>query len=386
MSQGVYRGLIYFDNAATGRVYPSALNAATEMINCFGNPSSPHKMGLAAAERLQSAREQVAGALRCDTKRIIFTSGGTEANNLALISHAVKNRRAGKKIVTNATEHPSVLSVLKNLETEGFQTVFIDVKNGVPDLNQLEKEASDACIVTFMRANNQTGCMFDPRQIREVLDRCGSKAMFHCDAVQAFCKTSDGNDGLLKYCDTVSVSAHKIGGIKGCGALYYGERAKILPLICGGDQENGLRGGTENTVGIAAFGAACRENTAHPEYLSHIKALRKQFIDGLTAALGDGVRFFIPPEHVDCIINFSIPGLKSEVCLNYLSSKGICVSSSSACSVRAKKNTVLPAYGLDEAYVNSAVRIGISHFNTTEEIDILISELKNAAAFAVRKR
>lgn len=377
--------MIYFDNAATGQVYPSAAQAAADMINCYGNPSSPHKMGMTAAERLNTAREQVAKALACSPKKLIFTSGGTEANNLALISHAKKNRRAGNKIITDETEHPSVLAPLKALEKEGYQLVFIPVTGGVLDLEALERQAADACLVTFMRANNQTGCLFDPQKIREALVRCGSRAMFHSDAVQAFCKTDDESP-LTKYCDTVSISAHKIGGIKGCGALYYGENAKILPLINGGDQEEGLRGGTENTVGIAAFGAACLENKSHPEYLEYIKNLRQYFIDGASTALGERISFFIPPEHVDCIINFAVNGLKSEVCLNYLSSKNICISSSSACSVRAKKNTVLPAYGLTPDYTDCAVRIGLSRFNTHEEVDVLINELKNASAFAVKKR
>lgn len=375
--------MIYFDNAATGQVCPAAAHAAAEMIECYGNPSSLHKAGRDAAERLKTAREQIASALGCASERLIFTSGGTEANNLAVLSLARKNRRVGKRIITDLTEHPSVASPLESLKAEGYEIVYIPVTDGVLDIDMLEHEAEDACLVTFMHANNQTGCLFDPEEIRTALDKSGSAALFHCDAVQSFCKT-DAKElrKLTKYCDTVSISAHKIGGLKGCGALYHGERAKIVPLIRGGDQENGLRGGTENTVGIAAFGAACADFTAHPEYLEYISSLRRRFIEGAEAELKDKIKFFIPPRHVDCIVNLAISGLKSEVCLNWLSSKDICISSSSACSARAKKNTVLPAYGLTPEYTDCAVRVGFSRFNTPEEVDILVDGLKKASAFA----
>lgn len=378
--------MIYFDNAATGQVCPAAADAAEKMIKCFGNPSSLHKAGMEAAERLKAAREQIAAVLGCNPGRLIFTSGGTEANNLAILSLAHKNRRASKRIITDLTEHPSVASPLELLKAEGYEIVYIPVTNGVLDIEMLEKEAKDACLVTFMHANNQTGCLFDPMEIRHALDKSGSPALFHCDAVQSFCKTDPAElHKLTKYCDTVSISAHKIGGLKGCGALYYGERAKIVPLIRGGDQESGLRGGTENTVGIAAFGAACADFTAHPEYLEQISSLRRRFIDGASAELKDKIEFFIPPRHIDCIVNFAVSGLKSEVCLNYLSSKDICISSSSACSARAKKNTVLPAYGLPPEYTDCAVRVGFSRFNTPTEVDIFIDELKKALAFTNHK-
>ena len=379
--------LIYLDNAATSRPYESAVKAAEEAIRNYGNPSSSHKAGRDGAYILENARRQVASAFGCKPENLTFTSGGTEANNLAIFSLARKNRRAGSRIITDLTEHPSALAPVEALAAEGFEIVYIPMTGGKADLDALAEKAKGACLVSFMHANNQTGCLTDIKAVRETLDAVGSGALFHCDAVQAFCKT-DAKTAVLpvKYCDTVSVSAHKLGGFKGCGALYHGERAKLLPLIRGGDQENGIRGGTENTVGIAAFGAACAENIAHPEYRTHIAALRSRFIDGAKKALGDMIGFFIPPHHVENIVNFAINGLKSEVCLNYLSSKDICISSSSACSVRAKKNTVLPAYGLPQSYTDCAVRVGFSHFNTDDEVDTLINELKNAAAFAVRKR
>lgn len=379
--------LIYLDNAATARPYESAIKAAEEAIKNYGNPSSPHKAGKDGAYILKNARGQVASALGCKPESLIFTSGGTEANNLAILSLARKNRRAGNRIITDLTEHPSALSPLEVLTTEGFEIAYIPMTGGKADLDTLAEKAKGACLVSFMHANNQTGCLTDIKAIRETLDSVGSEALFHCDAVQAFCKTDAKIAALpVKYCDTASVSAHKLGGFKGCGALYHGERAKLLPLIRGGDQESGLRGGTENTVGIAAFGAACAENIAHPEYRARVAALRKRFIDGARSTLGDMIEFFIPPDYVENIINFAINGLKSEVCLNYLSSKGICISSSSACSVHAKKNTVLPAYGLPQSYTDCAVRVGFSHFNTDDEVDTLINELKNAAAFAVMKK
>ncbi len=373
--------MIYFDNAATGAVCGTAKEWATKAIEEFGNPSSPHKAGRAASELLASARNQVAISLGCKADRILFTSGGTEANNLAIFSAATKNFRAGKKIITNNTEHPSVAEPVKALEKQGFQIVYVPVLGGVPDYGVLESHAGDACLVAFMQANNQTGCLFDVEKIRQILTDTHSKALFHCDGVQSFCKTDKA--GLLtKYCDTVSASSHKIGGFKGCGCLYFGEKVKLSPMILGGDQENGFRGGTENTVGICAFAGACAERSAHPEYLEKTKELREYFISLAKDALGDKINIFIPAEYIDCIVNFSINGLSSEVCLNYLSSKDICVSSSSACSVRAKKNTVLPAYGLNDKYVSGAVRVGLSHENTKAEVEALVSALKESAKFA----
>ncbi len=372
--------MIYFDNAATTAVCKKAVFRATEMMNCYGNPSSPHRLGIDAGEKLTASRALVAKALGCEPNRIIFTSGGTEANNLAVFSHTQRNFRAGKKIITNQTEHPSVLAPIENLKKQGFEVVYIPVLNGEIDFDMLYEQSKDACLVAFMQANNQTGCVFDVKKIREVLDTCGSGAMFHCDAVQSFCKTEETKK-LSVYCDTVSVSAHKIGGIKGTGALYFGERAKISGLILGGDQENGLRGGTENTVGIAAFGGALEENFEDTEKEARIKQLRERFISSSKELLGEKIGFFIPQNHIDCIVNFAIYGLKSEVCLNYLSNEGICISSSSACSARAKKNTVLPAYGLDKKYTDCALRVGFSRFNTPDEVDVLACALKGALKF-----
>ncbi|MEG1742741.1 MAG: aminotransferase class V-fold PLP-dependent enzyme, partial [Clostridia bacterium] len=337
--------------------------------------------GIAAAEKSTYARVQVSSALGCLPTELMFTSGGTESNNAAIFSHAAKYYRAGKRIITQKSEHPSVLEPIKRLESEGFEVDYVPVDNGNFDYAYFKKSLlKGACLVSIMQANNQTGCLFDLKKIRESMLETNSSAMLHCDAVQGFLKTDlDNARNLCKYCDTVSISAHKIGGLKGCGALFIKKGVRFKPFIVGGEQESSLRGGTENIVGTVAFGAAVNDVCKNKDYAADILARRNEFLQQIDSALGEKIKIFIPKNHINSILNISVAHVKSEVCLNYLSSRGIFLSASSACSSRTKENPTLEAFGLSKEYIYSSLRIAFSPFNTSEEVKILVDALKIAS-------
>lgn len=376
---------IYFDNAASAIPDPGAVKAYVAAANIYANPSSLHSMGLAARKAVEHARALVASAFRCREEEIFFTSGGTESNNIAVRGCAHKNRHAGSVIVTTKAEHPSVYATANSLAAEGYETVFISSPGGIPDLDELENvlKTKKVCLVALMQANNQNGAVTDLRKVRECMKNSGTKALLHSDAVQAFLKLPEEYAGYAAaYCDTASVSAHKIGGIKGSGALYVRKGLVLPPLFTGGEQENGLRCGTENLPGICAMGEAARLFTA--EKRRRLSELRGYLLCALRAELCENVRISAPEPHIDTPVNISLTGVKSEVILNCLSAAGICVSSSSACSSKAKANTALAALGYGKDYDMSAIRIGISPFNTERELDALVSGLKKALSYRIK--
>ena len=369
---------LYFDSAATAKTNEFAKRAAVEAMEEYGNPSSLHSAGVAARRLVENAREQVAGALRCEAKQITFVSSGTEANNQVLFGLAEARQKRGKTILSTDSEHPSVEEPLKALEARGFCVVRISTRGGVLDMEQLKKELENPiAFVTMMGANNETGAVYDLAGVRRLLTVSGSDAPFHSDCVQAFLKT--GNQKYTTICDLVTVSAHKIGGLKGAGALYVGPKVRNLPpYLLGGGQEKGLRSGTENVPAIAAFGAAaeaCTKDTARHE---KIAALRQQVTDGLE---GSGIILHLPPVNLSNILHISIPGVLSSWALNFLSAKGICVSAGSACSAKEKKkgNPVLSAYGLPENEIETSLRLSFDTHNTKEECALLCEALRECA-------
>lgn len=377
--------IIYFDNSASAMPNPNAVKAAVDTLNIYANPSSLHCFGLEARHLIDEARKNVANALCCTPNEVYFTSSGTEANNIALLSLAEKNKRNGNVIITEKTEHPSVSEVLKHLEKSGMKLIYAPVPNGQLDLdfvcNALKNEK--VSLVTLMQANNENGAVNDLKKIREAIKQSGSNALFHSDCVQGFLKVDDNMRSYTSaYCDTASVSAHKIGGLKGTGCLFVRKGLTLQPVLFGGGQEKGLISGTENVFGIVAFGNAAKLFDGN--YRSKITSLREMFITLAEQELGDGISFEIPEDHIDALVNISLKNVKSEVALNYLSSKGICVSASSACHSKAKTNPVLASFGYTEQYIISSLRIGFSPFNTEDEVRILVNELKNAASFRMR--
>ncbi len=369
---------LYFDSAATTKPCDAALHAAQAAFTEYGNPSSLHGAGLAAKHLVDKARTQVAHALRCDADRISFVSSGTEANNQVLFGLAKARGKRASKILSTDSEHPSVEEPLKELERQGFAVVRLRTKNGVLDPEQLKAELqTPVAFVSIMQANNETGAVYDLAEVRRILTESGSDAPLHCDAVQGFMKADF--DRLTSVCDLVTVSAHKIGGLKGASALYIGKNIRNLPAyLLGGGQENGMRSGTENVPAIAAFGAAAEDVLQNKDRLPYIASLRQQVIESLQDS---GIIPHLPEHHLPNILHISIPGVLSSWALNLLSAKKICVSAGSACSAKEKKkgNRVLSAYGLPQKEIETSLRLSFDVHNTREECALLCDALKQCA-------
>lgn len=367
--------MIYFDSAATSVPSTAAVLTAKEFLEVYGNPSSVHSAGVNAKKIIDQARKRVATAFSCKENEIIFTGCGSESNNTAIFGMAKLRKRRSNRIITTDSEHPSVSAPIAALEEEGFEVIKIKTLGGELDIKMLEDELSKgAAFVSIMLANNETGAKYDIAAVRKAIDKSGCGALFHCDAVQGFLKTDDKRE-LVKNCDMASVSAHKIGGFKGVGALYLKNGIKLPAFIKGGGQESGFRSGTENTLGIASFGAACEAFNA--ETKKHIS----EIYDYLVSLLSENpfVKLNIPKNHIKTIISASVIGVRSEVMLNALNAEGICISAGSACSARKGISHALSGYGLEKSEIESTVRISIGAHNTKEECDILAEKLFDVA-------
>ena len=384
---------VYLDNSATTPLSDAAKEAIREAMEIYGNPSSLHAQGLAAENTVTKARRQIASALgvrNLSPGQLIFTACGTEANNTAILGTAyAKARREATRIVTTDSEHPSVENALQKLEKDGFEIVRVSTRNGV-----LDQEAAMAALgektllVTMMMVNNETGARYDIEPIFREAKRRNPNTITHCDAVQGFLKCKFTAQSL--GADLISVSGHKIHAPKGVGALYIDpaliKAKKIVPYLIGGGQESGLRSGTENTIGIAAFGAAAEDGFRHlDEHLAHMSELRNYATDRLREA---GFLLNLPAgECAPHIVNLQLPAIKSETMLHFLSNLGICVSSGSACSSHAKHTSLsLAAFGLTAAQADSSLRVSLSPYNTREEIDALLEALSRGALTLVRMR
>ncbi len=378
---------IYFDNSATTKISQTALKKMQETAEVlYGNPSSLHAGGIAAEALLTSARKTVLNALGCRRAapdNLIFCASGTEADNLAVlgVAHAKSSFR-GKKIITSDSEHPAVLRPSEVLEKEGFRVVRIPTYAGIFDMEKLESEMDrDTFLVSVMLVNNETGAVNDVAAISRLAKRINPGCLVHCDAVQGFMKISFSPeaDGI----DLATVSSHKIHGPKGVGALYVSPavlKAKnITPVIWGGGQENGLRSGTENLPGIAGFAAACeeifpsiRENAAHMKSICDFIEQKIHADERL-----HGVHINRPAgRSVTHILSLTLPHIKSEVMLHYLSHRGIYISSGSACSSKSGRvSQTLLSFGLSEKEADATIRLSFSAQNTIEEADRFLEAL-----------
>lgn len=367
--------LHYLDNAATTQVIRPAADAAVHaMCEVFGNPSSLHEEGARAKELVKTARSQVAGALGCKPEQIIFTSGGSEGDNTAIFGAARKCRHQGKHIITTTVEHPAVAKAIGVLEHEGYSVTRIapqsDGRILVSDVEAALR--SDTILVSIMHVNNETGAVMPIREIADMLKRRQSRALFHCDGVQAFMKVPGRVDAL--GVDFYAVSGHKVHAPKGIGALYIRQGVKIPAHIVGGGQENDMRSGTESVPLMAAFGEAVA-NT--PKDASEtILALRNHLLERLADMPYVRVNF---PDALPCVISLSLPGLKAENVLNVLDSREIYVSTGSACA-KGTRSKVLEACGLPIPIIDSSLRISLSWTNTLDDIGALADGL--AAAYA----
>ena len=375
----------YLDNSATTAVTPEvAALAAHIMTEQYGNPSSLHRRGFWAERALTEARGQVAAVLRCRPEEIIFTSGGTESNNLALLGAARAARRRGNRIVTTAVEHHSVLAVCRQLESEGFEVAYVSPDAGGVITPESFAAACDekTVLASCMMVNSETGALHDIPAIAAACRRKNPGILFHADCVQAF--------GRLEIAPArwgvqlVSVSGHKIHAPKGVGALYVAKGVRLLPPLYGSGQERGLRPGTENLPGICAMGlAAERMNARRAENAAHFTALRQKLITNLSQS--PAVCINSPEAAAPYIINLSVEGIRSEIMIHYLEQFEIYVSSGSACA-KGERSHVLTAMGLPEDRIDSALRVSMTDTTAEGEIDEFCRRLLQGAATLAKRR
>lgn len=367
----------YFDNSATTMICPESEKALVVALeNYYGNPSSTHKAGRKAREKLEESREIVAKTLSAKPEEIIFTSCGTESDNTAIIMGAELNKRKGRHIISSAVEHDAVLKSLEILEQRGFTVTMLSPDNSgrIPPDSVMEALRDDTALISLMLVNNETGALTDIKEIAKRVKSKDADVLIHTDAVQGFKKVPF--DVKTFPVDLASLSGHKIHAIKGVGALYVRSGVKIKPFIVGGGQESGRRSGTEALPQIAAFAAAC----AVDPQIDRISKIKNYLIKELKER--------IPVlEYIDTaaphILSISMPGYKSEVLMNFLEMKDVYVSKSSACK-QGKRSHVLEKLGLENDVIDGAIRIGISRFNTKEDADALISALNEAQKLAHR--
>ena len=374
---------IYLDNSATTCVCKAAADKAYEMMTeCYGNPSSLHSLGFAAERELTAARRAVAGMIGAQPEQILFTSGGTEANNLAVLGSAAAHPHGGRHVVTTAVEHSSVAAACDALEKQGYEvTRLTPATDGTITARQIAEACrADTVLSAVMLVNNETGARFPLEQAVPAIRRAAPNVHIHCDAVQAAGKIPVA--AVRWGVDTLSVSAHKIHGPKGVGALYIRKGVRLLPRQMGGKQENGLRGGTEAAPLIAAFGAAVEQLPPYAAQMGHYAALRERLLARLEGKAG--IRFHLPEGGVPYIIHLSVPGLRSETMLHYLAQQEIYVSSGSACA-KGAKSPVLTAMGLSAEEIDSALRVSRCRENTEEDIDRFADGLLEAAEKLVRR-
>lgn len=373
----------YLDNSATTRVSENAAQKAVELMReNFGNPSSLHSFGFEAEKELEAARCKIANLINAKENEIYFTSGGTEANNLAIMGGVEAMKRRGKKIVTTAIEHHSVMDTAKHLESMGFEVEFVYPrdKDGF-DLADFEKAIDENTIlVSVMLTNNETGLKPPVSKIPALIKRKGAPALFHIDAVQGFGKENI-NVAALK-CDLMSMSAHKIHGPKGVGAIYIRKGVRVIPRTFGGKQENSIRPGTEALPLIGAFGVAADEVKVS-QSLEKITALNTMLRQKLTEF--DDIIINSPEDASPYILNFSALGIRSETMLHHLSTQGVFVSSGSACS-KGGKSHVLSALKLSDDLADSAIRVSFSKESTEEDVDALLEALSLGLNTLQRKR
>ena len=362
----------YFDNSATTRCYPEVAEIVVKtMTEDFGNPSAMHLKGVEAEKYVREAAQILAKILKVNEKEIIFTSGGTESNNLALFGGADANKRSGNHIITTSVEHAAVGQPAERLEQMGYEVTIVPVDHrGVVQLEALEKALRpDTILVSTMYVNNEVGAVMPVEEIAKLVHEKSPKALYHVDAIQAFGKYRiyPKKAGI----DMLSVSSHKIHGPKGVGFLYSNEKARIQPQILGGGQQAGMRSGTDNVPGIAGLGVAAKMvYTDFDEKIEHMYQLKEHLAEGFLKLPDVRLNGMEIREGAPQILSASFLGVRSEVLLHTLEEKGIYVSAGSACSSHKRKAAgTLSAMGMEAAQRESTLRFSFSEENTFEEVD-----------------
>lgn len=372
----------YLDNSATTRCSDRACQLMVDLLTKdYGNPSSLHMKGIEAERFVETAKKKIAKTLRVSEKEIIFTSGGTESNNLAIIGAAMANRRAGNHIITTSIEHASVENPMEFLKEQGFEITYLSVdENGIISLEELEEAVTEQTIlVSMMQVNNEIGAIEPVAEAAELIKKKNPATLIHVDAIQSYGKMYIYPKKL--GIDMLSVSGHKIHGPKGSGFLWVKEKTKLKPLILGGGQQKGMRSGTENVPAIAGLGEAAEEIYENlDEKRANLYGLKQRFIDGIEKLEGTHVNGKTGEDSAPHIVSVSFEGIRSEVLLHSLEDRGIYVSSGSACSSnnhagKQKGSKTLRNIHLKENLLDSTLRFSFSVHTTEEEIDYALEVL-----------
>lgn len=372
----------YLDNSATTRCSDRACQLMVDLLTKdYGNPSSLHMKGIEAERFVETAKKKIAKTLRVSEKEIIFTSGGTESNNLAIIGAAMANRRAGNHIITTSIEHASVENPMEFLKEQGFDITYLSVdENGIISLEELEEAVTEQTIlVSMMQVNNEIGAIEPVAEAAELIKKKNPATLIHVDAIQSYGKMYIYPKKL--GIDMLSVSGHKIHGPKGSGFLWVKEKTKLKPLILGGGQQKGMRSGTENVPAIAGLGEAAEEIYENlDEKRAHLYGLKQRFIDGIEKLEETHVNGKTGEDSAPHIVSVSFEGIRSEVLLHSLEDRGIYVSSGSACSSnnhagKQKGSKTLRNIHLKENLLDSTLRFSFSVHTTEEEIDYALEVL-----------
>ena len=375
---------VYLDNSATTRCSERAKNVMVQVLTeDYGNPSSLHNMGKNAEDYLREAREKIAKTLKVEEKELVFTSGGTESNNMALIGGALANPRAGRHIITTGIEHPSVNAPLAYLEELGYEITWLGVdEDGVISIDELRGAIrEDTVLVSMMMVNNEIGAIEPVEEVARVIKEKNPGTLLHVDAIQAYGKFRIYPKKL--GIDLLSVSGHKIHAPKGTGFLYIRDKVKVKPIMYGGGQQKGMRSGTENVPGAAALGEASAEIYENlDQKIDHMYQIKQRFIDGVMQIPGVCVNGKMGRESAPQIVSISIEDVRSEVMLHSLEEYGIYVSAGSACSSnKPAPSRTLQAIGLPKKQLESTIRISFS-VNTTEgEVDYAVERMREIIPF-----
>lgn len=368
----------YFDNSATTKVLDCVKDAVVDaMCVNYGNAAAKHRKGVEAENLIREAKKAIANTLKVQEKEILFTSGGTESNNTALIGTALANRRAGKHLITTGVEHPSIYNTMAFLEEMGFEVTYLPVDHlGHISLEDLEKAIrEDTILVSVMYVNNEVGAVEPIEAISQCIKKKNPKTLFHVDAIQAYgkYKIRPKKQGI----DLLSVSGHKIHAPKGVGFLYIRDGVKIRPILFGGGQQKGMRSGTENVPGCVGLGVAARE--AYKDFDARIEklyTLREHLIAGLKPLGGVTINGSEDRTNAPQIVSASFEGVRSEVLLHALEDKGVYVSSGSACSSNHPGiSGTLKGIGVKKELLDSTIRFSLGDLNTEEEVDYAIGVL-----------
>ena len=386
---GIERKEVYLDNSATTRVFDSVRDVMVQaMMADYGNTSSRHMKGVEAENYIKSAREEIAKSLKVKDKEIIFTSGGTESNNMALIGVAMANKRAGNHLITTGIEHASIYNTMIFLEEQGFRVTYLPTdENGHVSLDALREAICDETIlISVMYVNNEMGAVEPIEEIAKIIKEKKSKAYFHVDALQAYGKyvIRPKKMGI----DLMSVSAHKIHGPKGVGFLYVDEKVKIKPIIFGGGQQKNMRSGTENVPGCAGMGMAVKEMyTNHEAKVEQIYALKDRMVKGLQEIEGVTVHGLTGRDSAPQIVSAGFEGVRAEVLLHALEDRGVYVSSGSACSSNHPGiSGTLKGIGVKDSLLDSTLRFSFGLFNTEDDVDYCLEQLRELLPMLRRYR